>query len=243
MVDVPSSPLRSRLSGAWSRPWVRNTAWALFTVAAVYAMVAVDVRARAREAFRRGERYERWHVNPEEKKAHFDGAFLKEQKRLEGRKSKGELTEEEYRQDLEVLAFDRDQAVNESSIKYAYQWYKDVYELFSPPESVWVRKARLRAPAAKEKWREELRSRNIPFEEYMLDLEAGEDAGTLMVCSASRERQARRFQALLKEGGIDAVLYDAPAHGRLRQEGIKIIVPRERFWDAHAILKPLIEGE
>jgi hypothetical protein len=127
--------------------------------------------------------------------------------------------------------------MNESAVKYAYQWYKDTYELFSPPESRWVRRARFLAPAAKERWRDELRAKNIPFEEYMLDLEAGEDAGTLTVYSTGGRAEADRCAALLNAKGIAAKIYDAPAEGRLPQEGLKIIVPRERFWDAHEALK------
>lgn len=221
--------------------WVQNVLLVLVTVAVAYGMVYVDVRARAREAFRQGEKYSRWADNPDEKKLFYEEKFLSEKARLDKKKERAEISAEQYDQDLEVLAFDRDQAVKESSIKYAYQWYKDTYELFSPPESKWVRRARFLAPAAKEKWRDELRSKNIPFEEYMLDLEAGEDAATLMVCSTRCRATAQKALAALSAKGIAARLYDAPAQGRLSQEGLKIIVPREKFWDAHEILKSLTE--
>jgi hypothetical protein len=199
--------------------------------------------ARAREAFREAERYERWAQDPEEKTRHYEAKFLKEKARLDGQREKGKLSAEDYDQDLEVLKFDRDQAVQESSVKYAYQWYKDVYELFSPPESRWVRAARLRAPAAKERWRDELRAKNIPFEEYMLDLEAGERAGMLTVYSTNDRSELERCVAALKAKGLEPEVYDAPAKGRLRQEGIKLIVPRDKFWEAHEILKTIGAGK
>jgi hypothetical protein len=217
--------------------WAQNALAIGATAAIAYSMVYIDVRARAKEAFRQGERYESWAQNPEEKKQFFEGKFLKEKAALDRRREKAEISQEDYDQDLEVLKFDRDQAVGESSIKYAYQWYKDTYELFSPPESASVRRARLLAPAMKERWREELRAKNIPFEEYMLDLEPGEDAGTLMVYSTNDSRDLGRCVGALREKGVEAKVYAWREHNRLKQEGDKIIVPRERFWEAHEIVK------
>jgi hypothetical protein len=232
-----------KLKVAFAKRWVQNVLLVAATAAVAYAMVYLDVRSRAREAFAEGQKYERWAAEPEEKKRFFERKFLKEKSALDERKEKGALSAEEYEQDLEVLQFDRDQAVSESSVKYAYQWYKDVYELFSPPESGWVRRARLLAPAAKERWRDELRAKGIPFEEYMLDLESGEDAGTLSVASTRSRREADRWREALKAQGVDAELYDAAADGRLPQEGIKLLVPRDRFWKANETLKGLGAGD
>lgn len=231
----------SGASGLLQKRWAQNALMIAATAAIAYAMVYVDVLARAREAFRQAERYEAWEKDPEQKKRHFEAKFLKEKGLLDKRKEKGDLSAEDYDQDLEVLKFDRDQAVNESSVKYAYQWYKDAYELFSPPESRWVRSARFRAPAAKERWRDELRAKNIPFEEYMLDLEAGEKPGMLTVLSTNDRGELERCVEALKAKGIEPEVYDAPAKGRLKQEGVKVIVPRERFWEAHEILKSTVK--
>ncbi|HOW27621.1 MAG TPA: hypothetical protein PK876_03845 [Elusimicrobiota bacterium] len=222
-------------------PWlqkrgVQNALLILGTAAIAYAMVYVDVMARAREAFRQGERYTRWHENIDDKKRFYEEKFLREKGKLEKKKEQNKISQEDYEQDLEILQFDREQALNDSSIKYAYQWYKDTYELFSPPESRWVREARFLAPAAKERWRDELRSKNIPFEEYMLDLEAGETADTLMVTSTQSRRKASRWTEILRSTGIPCNLYDAEANGRLAQEGLKLIVPRDQFWRAHEVL-------
>ncbi len=70
---------------------------------------------------------------------------------------------------IESASFDRDYALSESSLKYAYQWYKDTYELFSPPQSKWVKMARVKAPEALELWKQELRDQKIPFEDTMFE--------------------------------------------------------------------------
>ena len=56
----------------------------------------------------------------------------------------------------ELAEFRRDEAVEESSLKYAYHWYKTVVELFTPPESRWVRLSRERMAEAKTLWTREL---------------------------------------------------------------------------------------
>ena len=70
---------------------------------------------------------------------------------------------------VELIQFDLNFRIAESSVKYAYIWYRTAYELFSPPESKWVKLSREKAAAAKEKWKEELRARKVHFEDYMLD--------------------------------------------------------------------------
>ena len=52
--------------------------------------------------------------------------------------------------------------------KEAYAWYESAATLFVPPESKWSRMAREKMPLAKEKWKEDLRARHIPFDEAML---------------------------------------------------------------------------
>ncbi len=154
----------------WRRSkWFRNGLWIAGTVAVLYAMVYADVLLRAREAYMEGEKYWRWSEHPEEKAAALEQDYNKEKAALDVRLDKKKITKDEYDRRLEIAQFDRDRNLEESSIKYAYVWYKTAYELFSPPESKWVRLSREKAPLAKEKWREELRAKKIPFEEYMLD--------------------------------------------------------------------------
>ena len=42
-------------------------------------------------------------------------------------------------------------------------------ELFSPPNSKWVKLSSEKMPLAKEKWKQELIRKKIPFEDYMLE--------------------------------------------------------------------------
>ena len=65
--------------------------------------------------------------------------------------------------------FRADESVSESSLKYAYHWYKTAVDLFSPPESRWIRLSRRKMDEAKELWKAELRAKKIQFEEYMLE--------------------------------------------------------------------------
>ena len=52
--------------------------------------------------------------------------------------------------------------------KMAYVWYQTAVEQFSPPNSKWVRMSKDKMPVALEKWKEDLRRKKIPFEDYML---------------------------------------------------------------------------
>ena len=149
--------------------WARNAALAAGTIALLYAMIYADVVLRARESYAEGEKYMRWHEHPEEKKAELDSKHEKSKAKLDKELAKSKITRDEYDRQIEILQFDRGRQMEESSLKYAYVWYKTAYELFSPPESKWVRLSREKAPVAKAKWKEELRSKNIHFEEYMLE--------------------------------------------------------------------------
>jgi hypothetical protein len=135
----------------------------------VYALVYADLVLRARSAYLEGEKYMRWQARPDEKKAHFEALFQDEKKALDAGKAAGRLTENEYAQRLELERFRRDESVSESSLKYAYHWYKTAVDLFSPPESRYVRLSRAKMAEAKELWKRELREKKIPFEEYMLE--------------------------------------------------------------------------
>lgn len=135
----------------------------------VYAIMAVDVRSRARASYLEAEKYMDWHRNPESKKLFFSDSFRKNKSHLDKLLAEKKLTEETYRDQLDALEFERDFHLSESSLKYAYQWYKDTYELFTPPESEWARQAREKAPMALEMWKQELKGQNIPFEDSMFE--------------------------------------------------------------------------
>jgi len=209
----------------------------LVTILIVYGMIYVDVTSRAKEAYREAEKFTSWHKDPVLKKSFLEQKYIKDKRELDSKLSKRKLSKERYEQDLEILGFDKDHAMKESSIKYAYQWYKDTYELFSPPESIYVRKARLLAHSAKQMWREELQSKNIPFEEYMLDLENGESEGKITVFSTACMSTAEKMKGILRAEKIESEIFDSEAEGYLKQEGIKLIVGKKDFWKAHRLIK------
>lgn len=153
----------------FKKRWVKNLLTATLAVCAVYIMIYVDVVARARYAYFEGEKYWRWNDKPEEKGSFLETKFNGDKTKLDKMLTRGKITPEEYQTKLEATHFDKEQALEESSLKYAYQWYKDTYELFSPPESRWVKLARDKAPLAKEKWKQELTAKGVKFEDYMLE--------------------------------------------------------------------------
>jgi hypothetical protein len=142
---------------------------ALGVLAAVYVLVYGDLVFRARSAYLEGEKYMRWQERPEEKKSFYEAQFSREKTALDKEKAEGRLSENEYAQRLELERFRADEAVAESSLKYAYHWYKTSVELFSPPDSRWVKLSRRRMGEAKELWKAELRAKKVPFEDYMLE--------------------------------------------------------------------------
>lgn len=139
------------------------------SVAAVYALVYRDVVSRAREAYETAERYMAWQADPEAKAAHFENQFDDRRERLRERRRKNEISENEFLALMDAAAFDRDFRVRESSLKYAYQWYKDAYELFSPPESKWAGLARAKAPRVREQWKQELQAAGVPVDDVMFE--------------------------------------------------------------------------
>ncbi len=144
-----------------------KTAAAVFLI--VLGLVYVDLHLRARGAYLEGEKYSEWHRSPEKKKAHFDAMLRKEKRVLDAERDAGRLAEVEYKQKLELEEFRRDDAIAESSLKYAYHWYKTAVELVSPPESRWVRLSREKMATTKTLWKAELDAKKIPYKEYMLE--------------------------------------------------------------------------
>lgn len=150
-------------------PWLRRAAVALGCLLGVYAMVYVDLVLRARHAFYEGEKYMRWHAHPEEKKAFFDAELKGRTEALDAELAAGKLTKDEHALKSELARFANEEALRESSLKYAYVWYQTAVELFNPPQSRWVLESRVKMGQAKELWKQELRDKKIPFEEYMLE--------------------------------------------------------------------------
>ena len=96
-------------------------------------------------------------------------SWFSEESALNKKQAAGQVAPDDYARDKELLEFRYAQMAKESSIKYAYVWYQTAVDLFSPPESKWVRLSREKMPLAKERWKAELKAQKIPFEDYMLE--------------------------------------------------------------------------
>ncbi len=149
--------------------WRRALAAAAGLLVFVYAASYADLVLRARSAYLEGEKYLEWNAHPEEKKAHFEAEFQARRKTLEAARDAGRLTPAECGKKVELARFERDQAVAESSLKYAYVWFETAADLFSPPESRWTRLARAQETKTRELWKKELDAKGIPYKDYMLE--------------------------------------------------------------------------
>jgi hypothetical protein len=138
-------------------------------IAAVYGMARVDLVLRARSAYLEGEKWAEWSRKPELKKAHFDAELAVREGELSIELAKGRLDRAAYERKAGLARFERDQAVAESSLKYAYVWYQTSAELFSPPENRWSVLARAKMLETRALWKRELDARKIPYQDYMLE--------------------------------------------------------------------------
>jgi len=154
---------------ALKKRWVKTAGIILGCIALVYAMIYADIILRARSAYLQGEKYRYWHENPAAKAEALSAELVDEKLKLDKKLARRKLTQDDYNRELEIARFNNEQKRAESSIKYAYIWYQTVVELFSPPESRWVRLAREKMPKARELWKQELKAKKIPFEDYMLE--------------------------------------------------------------------------
>ncbi len=153
----------------WTKRWVQNTGLIFLGMLGVYALIYRDVVSRAKESYLQGETYMEWNARPEKKTAFFEAKFEEGKSKLDKLLAARKISDDEHKRKLESLEFDKKFALEDSSLKYAYQWYKDTYELFSPPESKWVRLAREKAPQALDLWKTELTDKKIPFEDTMFE--------------------------------------------------------------------------
>ncbi|MBI5623093.1 MAG: hypothetical protein HY924_04875 [Elusimicrobia bacterium] len=154
---------------AWTASW-RGAALALLAcAAAVYATATCDLWLRARSACLEGEKYLAWHRDPGRKAAHFDEVLAARTAELEASRRRGALSDADCAAKLVLLRRERDFRVEESSLKVAHAWFQTAVELFSPPESRWVRRARVRLAETRELWKKELDSKKVPYRDYMLE--------------------------------------------------------------------------
>lgn len=149
--------------------WRRILLTALGGFAFVYATAYADLVLRARHAYMEGEKYMAWDKDPSLKKASLDAELAAHEAELRAQASREAWPAEQLEQRLFLARFDHDERMKESSLKYAYVWYRTAIELFTPPESKWVALCRARAPVAKELWKKELDAKKIPYKDYMLE--------------------------------------------------------------------------
>ncbi|MBI5597571.1 MAG: hypothetical protein HY928_15885 [Elusimicrobia bacterium] len=146
----------------------RRLVWVLSAAAALVCAVYADLWLRARTACLTGDRYMAWNSDSAAKKAWFDARLSAEKSALDEDLAAGRMDKAEHAERAALAEFRRDEAVAESSLKYAYHWYKTAVELFSPPETKYVRLSRQRMAEAKRLWKLELDAAKIPYEDYML---------------------------------------------------------------------------
>ncbi|MFI5344852.1 MAG: hypothetical protein ACHQ51_00610 [Elusimicrobiota bacterium] len=149
--------------------WRRTALTAAGVLAFVYAAACADVVLRARSAYMEGEKWLAWDARPELKKAHFDSVLAERRKTLEADRAAGRLNASDFDKKLGLATFERDQAVAESSLKYAYVWFQTAAELFTPPESRWTVLSRQKMKTTRELWKKELDAKKIPYQDYMLE--------------------------------------------------------------------------
>ncbi|MBI4369786.1 MAG: hypothetical protein HY547_06120 [Elusimicrobia bacterium] len=168
MQDIPPSSPASP-AAPYLKPWLTKASLVIGVIAGIYSLILGDLWLRGRDAYLEGEKYMRWHQNPQEKRSSINAEFNGRRQDIERLLRKGRLSEKDFEERLELLEFDQEEQLKESSVKYAYIWYQTAVELFSPPESKWVKLSRQKMPQAKELWKQELLANKIPFEDYMLE--------------------------------------------------------------------------
>lgn len=141
----------------------------VFLIFLVYLIIYIDVMLRARYSYMQAEKYMQWYYQPEKKLEFLNKEFEREKKKLDFLFSKKKITKKEYDLKIEILKFNKERQINESPLKYAYIWYKTTIELFSPPESKWVKLARKKIVKVKEMWKEELIKKGYKIEDYMIE--------------------------------------------------------------------------
>lgn len=135
----------------------------------IYISIYIDVTLRAKSAYYEAEKYMEFYNNPQKKIEYFSIQAEKEKQKLEKLYSKGKISPEEYKIKLELIEFNKQRQIEESSLKYAYIWYKTAIELFSPPESKWVKLAKGKIGKTREMWKRELEQKGYKIEDYMLE--------------------------------------------------------------------------
>ena len=134
-----------------------------------YLLIYIDVVLRARSAYLEAEKYLDWYYNPNKKIKFLEKEFEVEKQKLDKLLAENKISKEEYDVKLEILNFNKERKIQESSLKYAYIWYKTAIDLFSPPESKWVKLAKEKINKVRQMWKEELQKKGYKIEDYMIE--------------------------------------------------------------------------
>jgi len=134
-----------------------------------YIFIYLDIFLRARSAYFEAEKYMDWYHNPQKKIEYIQKQTEKEKQKLDQLLSKGKISKEEYKIKLELLEFNKQRQLEESSLKYAYIWYKTVIDLFTPPQTKWTKLAKQKIAQVKQMWKTELEQKGYKIEDYMIE--------------------------------------------------------------------------
>ncbi len=153
----------------FSAPAARFCMCAAALVVVIYAMTRIDLVLRARAAYLEGEKWLEWSRRPELKQAHFDAELSARMDEFSAELAQGKFARAAYVRKTGLARFERDQAMAESSLQYAYVWYQTAAELFSPPENRWSIRARGKMNSTRVLWKEELEVQHVRYQDYMLE--------------------------------------------------------------------------
>jgi hypothetical protein len=209
--------------------------WAAVVLAA-FAVAGLDLASRARAGYQRAERMESQALHPSERDKAVEKMFLDGVAALDRRR----LSPAEREIEMEILRKRWEEARLRSPWTDAYHAWRDVYDLTAPPETRWTRRARLLAPAARQRWREDWVARRLPFDDALLDLERGESDGFRLVYSTTDGREASRALNLLGAIDVPCRMLPPAEPAPPGDPSIRFLVPEGRFWDAHQALVPLV---
>lgn len=210
-------------------------------VLGLYTAVTLETLARARRLCLRADDAWAEALDPRRRRADLEKAFAEDADRLSARHRHGPPPRDVRRLEADILQARHEIRSVDFPSKRAFYDYRSVYRHAAPPESPWSRRARLRAPAAREMWRRELDLRRLPVEPWMLDPDPGDSAERRVVFSTRGRRAADGAVALLKAAGIDVAVVDGPPRYGGRPGDYWITVPAVTFWSAHERLRAWID--
>jgi hypothetical protein len=151
------------------KEYLKKVLYIIFAIILFYGIIYIDIYLRAKKAYLTAEMYLDWSINPQKKEQYFKEKFEKEKSLLEKNFSQGKIAKDDYDLQKEMLEFKIEQQKKESSLKYAYIWYKTVIDLFSPPETKWVKLAKEKIESTKQLWKKELETKGYKVEDYMIE--------------------------------------------------------------------------